>query len=725
MNPLTHPETGTAINAPEHPPLARIEREITEKLVAVLTFNHPDSSANVFDRETLTELDAHLQWVEQSPQIQGLILTSAKPAIFVAGADIQSLYDLPTGELRKFIEFGQSVFNRIEHLKIPTVAAIHGAALGGGLEVALACDWRVASLDRATSIGLPEIQLGILPAWGGSTRLPKLIGLPGALELILPSKTLTARQALKRGVVDATAQREYLLAEARNLLKRGKRKATHHPLTNNGAAANAISRITRGRLIKETRGNYPAPLLALDVICQAVTSTREESLKHEVEAAVTLAQTEAAKNLIRTFLLTQRARKLTYDTSGVKPAPIEKVAVIGAGIMGSGITQWVSSRGTPVIMQDIDAARVAAGMKSISKLYDGGVKRGVFTAVEATSRKDLIAPAAGPVPLKQVDLVIEAAVENLEIKKKIFRDLARRVPADAILATNTSALPIADLAADQDVTNPERVLGLHFFNPVHQMKLVEVVVAPRTSPQAVERALRWVKGIGKMPVVVKDSPGFLVNRILIPYLILAGHLFEEGVDPVTLDQAMLDFGMPMGPLRLLDEIGLDVGLHVCATMESALGERVRLPKILNRMVEGGDLGRKSGAGFFLYPASKSGKKPTGDPAVNPKSLARRQGPIGLTLSGGVIADLLALTMVNEAAFCLEEEVVTDPADVDFAMIMGTGWAPFRGGPLRYADHLGLAAVIKRYRHAQEHSGAVTEISERLTSMAREGRTFYS
>jgi 3-hydroxyacyl-CoA dehydrogenase/enoyl-CoA hydratase/3-hydroxybutyryl-CoA epimerase len=366
-------------------------------------------------------------------------------------------------------------------------------------------------------------------------------------------------------------------------------------------------------------------------------------------------------------------------------------AVIGAGVMGAGIAQCLSARQLRVILCDINTEQVAKGMASISKLYQEGTRRHVFTRLEARNGMDRIHPAPGEVSLRGVDIVIEAAVENLELKKKIFKDMDRVVREDTILATNTSALPVSELAAG--TRRPDRVLGLHFFNPVHRMQLVEIVAAPQTSLEALERAVRFVQQIGKLPIIVKDSPGFLVNRILMPYLLGACKLFDAGASITDIDEAMLDFGMPMGPLRLLDEVGLDVALKVANALAATCPDQV-VPGSLNRMVQSKLHGRKTGAGFYIYSKGK-------DAQPNPAIVVRGKSALISSFSGGdrrreeavSLQSRMVLLMLNEAARCLEEQIVCDPADVDFAMIMGTGFAPFRGGPLRYADSLGATKVV--------------------------------
>jgi 3-hydroxyacyl-CoA dehydrogenase/enoyl-CoA hydratase/3-hydroxybutyryl-CoA epimerase len=699
-----------ATNAPAPRNLRRMVRDDG---ICVLTLDRPGSSANIFDRRTLAELDAELDLIAGMPGLQGLILTSAKRSIFVAGADLTMLgADAAPDDVRELIDLGQAVMNRLAALPIPTAAAIHGAAVGGGCELCLACDYRVASPDRATRIGLPETQLGILPAWGGSTRLPRLVGLPRALEIILAGKTLAAKPARKCGLVDELAPAEYLVEAAARMVRGGKVRLPRHPLLNHRLVAGAIAARTRSRLLKKTRGHYPAVLKALEVVTKGLSRSLPQSLALEREAMVELARTDACHNLVRVFFLQERAKKLVVTGAGPSAAPngkkrafaepngtlrqpsvpcptpplaIARTAVIGSGVMGAGIAQWLSARQLPVILRDLNTDQVARGMAAITRIYQDGARRHAFTPLEMRQGLDRIFPAPTEVPLRHVDLVIEAAVEKLELKRAIFQRLDESAGDNTLLATNTSALPISELAAG--TRRPDRVLGLHFFNPVHRMQLVEIVAARQTSPETLQRALRFVQQIGKLPVIVKDSPGFLVNRILMPYLVEAGNLFEAGASVRDLDEAMLDFGMPMGPMCLLDEVGIDVALHVANTLAAHYRDRMVVPGVLNRMVQTGLLGRKSGRGFYLH---AKGKSPVPNPEVATKLPTQHST---LKTLPSALQRRMVLLMINEAARCLEEQIVAEPADVDFAMIMGTGFAPFRGGPLRYADNLGAAALV--------------------------------
>ncbi|HEX4083868.1 MAG TPA: 3-hydroxyacyl-CoA dehydrogenase NAD-binding domain-containing protein [Chthoniobacteraceae bacterium] len=685
-----------------------IHREILEDGVHLLTFDRPGSAANIFDAATLRELDGKLEGIEQ-----GIVFISAKPSIFIAGADLKALETLTGDALREFIELGQHVFNRIAALRVPTVAAIHGACVGGGYEMCLACQWRIATGDHTTKIGLPETQLGILPAWGGSTRLPRLIGVPGALDIILAGKTVPAKAALKRGMIDSIAPRELLLEAALEWVRKPRRRSRRWPWIDRAAAAVATP-IARRRMEAKSLGHYPALPKALGVVTQAVSDGIGNSLQRERTAVLELAATPECRALIRVFYLQERAKKLRMP--GVeKPGAIDRAAVIGAGVMGAGITQWLSSRGLRVLMRDIDPERVGAGMSRISKLYADAVKRHVLDRREARDAMDRISPTATEAPLGAVDLVIEAAVEKMDLKKRIFQRLDEVAPERTILATNTSALSISELG--NSVKRPDRVIGIHFFNPVHRMPLVEVITGGQTSAETAATALRFVQKIGKMPVLVRDSPGFLVNRILLPYLVEAGDLFEKGAPAEEVDAAMLDFGMPMGPLRLIDEVGLDVAEDVAATLAAAFPGHMHMPAILGRMLSAGMMGKKNGRGFYLHEKGRATPNPAAQkcrghtsPATPPRAVLQRR---------------MSLLMINEAARCIAEKVVTEPADADFGMIMGAGFPPFRGGPLRHADTLGAAAIVAMLREEAERSGGYFSPCELLIEMSQTNRSFYA
>jgi 3-hydroxyacyl-CoA dehydrogenase / enoyl-CoA hydratase / 3-hydroxybutyryl-CoA epimerase len=704
-----------------------IRREIGDDHICTLLFDRPDSGANIFDAATLDELNEHLDFVENDASLRGLIVASAKKSIFVAGADLKTLLQqAQAGGMRAFIAKGQQVFNRLAGLKIPTVAAIHGASAGGGYEVALACDYRVATDDPATRIGLPETTLGLIPAWGGCTRLPRVTGAEKAAEVILKGKLYSAQEALKLGLVDEIAPRDQLLDHARKKLSNGKRPspgASRPPLPGQRESRGVAG--AEGRTISNA-----APSRAQEIINRTLSISAAESLKLELEAIVELGKTESTQNLIRNFFLAEKYKK------GSSRTPSERVihaAVIGAGVMGSGIAQWLSSRGVTVILRDIAREQIDRGLANVEKIYADAVKRSLMTQQKAKEGRARICGSTAPMELRDVRFVIEAASEKLSIKKEVFRELAMEAGPKTIIATNTSALPVSELA---DVTvSPEHVIGLHFFNPVSRMKLVEVVIAKETSEETRERSLAFVRQIGKLPVIVRDRPGFLVNRVLFPYLLDAAELFEAGLDADKIDKALTQWGMPMGPLRLIDEIGLDIAVDIGNTLETAYGRRDHVSAVLLWLRDGQMLGRKTGAGFYKY----EGKTQTPNESLTQwrRGLhGEPEGPQGpnipperhrdprLRLNEEQVAHRLIFLMVNEAARCVEEKVVDSPEDADYGMILGTGFAPFRGGPLRFAEHFGLKKIVAELETLAQKEAKFSPC-EILKKHARDGTRFYA
>ena len=696
-----------------------IRRETSDDQICVLTFDRPDSGANIFDAATLDELNEQLDAVEKDASLRGLILVSAKKSIFVAGADLKTLLQgAKTDGMRESIERGQQVFNRLANLGIPTVAAIHGASAGGGYEVALACDYRVASDAPATRIGLPETTLGLIPAWGGCTRLPRLIGASDAAAVILKGKLYSAQEAFKLGLVDDVAPQDQLLDSARQMLRTEKRKMVGSSRRDERTPQRGVSTRVAGDRALECAG---------EIISKTLSISPDESLRLELEGIVDLGKTESTQNLIRNFFLAEKYKK---GTSRMASEKVVHAAVIGAGVMGSGIAQWLSSRGVTVILRDVARQQIDRGLANIEKIYADAVKRGLMPEEKAKQGRARICGSTAPMELRDVQFVIEAASEKMEIKKEVLRELAMEAGPKSIIATNTSALPVSELA---DMTvSPEHVIGLHFFNPVSRMKLVEVVIAKQTSDETRDRSLAFVRQIGKVPVIVRDSPGFLVNRVLFPYLLDAAELFESGVDAERIDRALVEWGMPMGPLRLIDEIGVDISIDIGNTLEKTYGQRDHVPTVLLWLRDQQMLGRKTGAGFYKY----EGKMQTpnesraqwrvvaggGDPGRG-ESSTKSQPASSPPATADDIALRLVLLMVNEAARCVEDGVVESPEDADYGMILGTGFAPVRGGPLRFTEHLGVSKVFEELeRLAQtEEKFSPCEI---LKKHARDGTKFY-
>jgi len=632
-----------------------------------ITFNVPALSGPVF-KELSDILDnieetQRSKWLhDEGNKIEGIIFTSSNPKIFLAGADLYSLHDIldTSSLLSEVIDIGQETYNRIEKLDVMTVAAVNGMCLGGGLELALACDHIICSNSKGTKLGLPEVTLGILPAWGGTTRLPRRIDMASALKMLLGGSPMAAKPAKKCGLVDIVTHPELLIDVACDVI-RGNVKIKNNPFSLKTVIPHfLIQQIAKSNVLKKTKGNYPSPEKIIDIV--KVNCSQQDSFQLEKENFLELCKTKEMRNLLRIFFMQEKSKKLYKD---VKLPKVRNAAVLGAGTMGAGIAQWLSSRGINTILKDIDAKFVSNGLKTISDLYVAGVHSHVFDRPEARAGLARVYPLTKDTTLKQTEIVIEAIVEKLDVKQKVLSELENQLPDGAIIATNTSALSIDDMASS--LKHPERFVGIHFFNPVHKMKLVEVVRGSKTSDDTVERAVKFVQQIGKLPVVVKDSPGFIVNRILMPYLAEAGKLYSEGGDMVTIDKEMVKWGMPMGPFRLMDEIGLDVCKHVADDLSTRLG--FESPGVLEEKIRKGNLGKKTGEGFYRYKKGKSIKKKPRKVKLDEKMK---------------YIDRLVSSMVEEAVKVLSERIVESADDIDFAMIMGTGFAPFRGGPLNYS-----------------------------------------
>jgi len=646
-------------------------KEVDAEGICWLTFDTPDSVANVWDFDTLDELDCHIEDLHHDSSVRALVIRSAKERIFIAGVDLHAVQTLSHGRMKELLALGQDVFTHLESLRVPKVAAIHGACLGGGFEMALACDWRIASDSELSRIGLPETQLGLIPGWGGCTRLPRLIGMPRALDLIVRGKTMKGREAKRAGLIHEVVPREHLDALARRFATR-KTGARHHAFhfTHLWPLPQLLRIKAKATLFAKfpwMKSEPAAPVVAVDVVTRGVCRSRDKSLALEQEAIAALAGSPVSRSIIHAFLRKETASRKTPATlAGVTARPVVNAAVIGAGVMGSGIAYALAAKGARVVLTDSSPEQVALGLGRIEGFLSEGIKRRALSRKEAREVRDRISPTHEGVPLQRMDLVIEAIIEEMEVKKRLFADLAARTDSRTILATNTSALSVAEMAAA--VPHPERVLGLHFFNPAHLMPLVEVVTHGGTSPEAAATAVRFVQGIGKTPVLVKDSPGFVVNRILMPYLMEAVSLAETMHDPWLIDDAMTGFGMPMGPLRLLDEVGFDVALHVAATMNRAFPDRLPSSPLLATLVSAGMLGRKNKRGFYLHNAPV--------PAPNPAILKHLKPAFREPDCATLVARLTGL-MRAEAQRCLDEHVAASAPDIELAMLLGTGFPPFR------------------------------------------------
>jgi 3-hydroxyacyl-CoA dehydrogenase / enoyl-CoA hydratase / 3-hydroxybutyryl-CoA epimerase len=649
--------------------------------IAWLTLDKPGTSANVLSSSVLIELDGLLASLEKDLP-HAVVVISAKKSGFVAGADIREFTGISDADSGyRLIHAGQQVLNRLAALPCPTVAAIHGFALGGGLELALACRHRVAVGDERLSLGLPEVQLGIHPGFGGTVRSVQLIGVRAAMELMLTGRPVRADKALRLGLVDVLTSEAELHATARALALQG-RAARHAPFIERLLSAAPLRPLVRRSLIAQVarrapREHYPAPYAIIDLWAR-FAARGAPALEAEARSIAHLFTTPTSRNLVRVFLLQDRLK----SAGGRSSTEIRHVHLVGAGVMGGDIAAWAALRGFTVTLEDRALEYIEPALKRAGELFD---KRLRDPAKNAAARERLRADVAGA-GVAAADVVIEAIFENLAAKQDLYARLEPRMKPGALLATNTSSLMLEPLAAR--LARPEGLVGLHFFNPVAQMPLIEIVHAVRTDPAAVQTATAFARRLDKLPVPCRSAPGFMVNRVLTPYLNEAMYAAEEGVPLAAIDRAAVRFGMPMGPIELADVVGLDVGAHVGEIIAQELGRPPpQLPR-LAALLAAKKLGRKSGEGFYVW---KEGKpvKPEGDRGAVPEDLT----------------DRLILVLVNECVACLREQVVEDADLVDAAVLFGTGFAPFRGGPLSYARARGTRAIVARLQELAARHGA--------------------
>jgi 3-hydroxyacyl-CoA dehydrogenase/enoyl-CoA hydratase/3-hydroxybutyryl-CoA epimerase len=621
---------------------------------------------------------------------------------------------------------------KLEQLPFPTIASIHGACLGGGLELALACTYRIATDHPKTQIGLPEVSLGIIPGWGGTQRAPRLMGLTEGLNLVVSGKPIKAQKAWKLHLVDSLMAWEFKEEKTlefvnfcltdkgrKEILNRRKPTGLKYWLLEaNPLGRTIIFDQAKKQILSKTKGFYPAPLVAWQVIKDSYGLPLEEGLKIESKGILDNMKnaSDISKNLIDLFFTSEALKKETWVSPEIKPGKINSTAVLGAGVMGSGITWLLSQNDYSVRMKDVDFQAIGKGLGAISEIYHKAVKDKRLKKYEAELKFQHISGTVDYTGFQHVDLVIEAAVENRDLKNQIFLELETHIPSETIVATNTSSLGVSEMS--KVFKHPERFIGMHFFNPVPRMPLVEVVPGPQTSPQTVATAVDFCKKLNKTPIVVGDCLGFLVNRI---FAIGANELillFEEGVDREKIDKLMLGFGYPMGPFTLADEVGIDVMAKVNKIFESSYGERMKGPKLLQEMYEKKWWGKKVNKGFYLYDGSK--------PCFNPEVLNLLGKPVSATTTASEIemSDRVMLGMINEAARCLEEKIISRPDYLDMALILGTGFPPFRGGLLKYADKLGINYVGDHLKKFEQKYGVRFAPCDLVLDMISKNRSFY-
>ena len=697
--------------------------------VAVVTFDLPDEPVNKFTHAVREEFAALMERLEGDPGIAAVVLLSGKRDVFIAGADIDELLAIHTpGDAERLSAEGQAMLDRLERGK-PVVAAIDGACLGGGLEAALACAWRIATENPKTILALPEVQLGLIPGAGGTQRLPRTVGLRAALDMILTGKNVRAKKALQIGLVDELVHpaivRDVALRRARELgdgtrkrsAGRRGRDAGSLLLDDNAIGRSVVFRQAREQTMKKTRGHYPAPLAAIEAIAAGYQGGMERGLREEARLFGEMTATEVSKELIYLFFASSALKKDTgVANAAAVAAPVAKIGVLGAGFMGAGIAALAAQEGTVVRLKDADAARVGKGLASVRELLKERLTRKQITRQQFDDRLSLVSGTTDYSGFGNADLVIEAVFEDLGVKHTVLREVEQVAPADVIFATNTSTIPIARIA--QASARPDRVLGMHFFSPVHKMPLLEVIVTDRTSDDVTATAVAYGKKLGKTVIVVNDGPGFYANRILSPYVNEAGKLLDEGVAIDAIDKALVAFGFPVGPITLIDEVGIDIAAKSGNIVADAFGDRMVPSQSLQRVISAGRLGRKGKQGFYLYDAN--GKKGEVDQTVYdllPTGTQRAE------VSAEEIQRRCVLAMVNEAVRCLEEGILRSSRDGDVGAVFGIGFPPFRGGPFRYIDSLGAGEVVRQLEELDGRFPPRFQPAELLLDMARSGGKF--
>ena len=724
----------TATTAPRHAEVTRKSGAMTidvEDGVAIITMDLPNEPVNKLNRAVKDDFIELIRRLDGDTSIQAAVLISGKPDTFIAGADIEEFLEVRTSDDAERLSLdGQSLLDRLEQLRTPVVAAIHGACMGGGLETAMACAWRIGTDHPKTVLALPEVMLGLIPGAGGTQRLPALVGLRNALDMILTGRNVRAKKALQMGLLDEMVHpsilRDVAVKRAREL-GRGEKKRSHGrkqltladlALERNPAGRAIVFRQAREKVRKQTQGHYPAPPSAIDAVAAGYSLGREGGLGEEARLFAQMAVTPQSRELIFLFFATTSLKK---DSGVSGPAPpakeVHRLGVLGTGFMGAGIAAVSAMQGIAVRFKDVDHTRVAKGLKSVYDVLADRLRKRQVTRTQFDDQMALVGGSVDYTGFKTVDVTIEAVFEDLALKHRVLREAEAELPARALYASNTSSIPIARIA--EASKRPERVLGMHFFSPVHKMPLLEIIVTPITAPEATVTAVALGKRLGKHVIVVNDGPGFYTTRILAAYMNEAGRLLDEGAPVEAVDRALLEFGFPVGPITLLDEVGIDVGGKIAGVLADAFGERFASSESMQRVIAAGRTGRKGGQGFYTY--GKDGKKGGVDQSVYeflPTGTARAD------VHPEEIQDRTVLAMVNEAVRCLEEGVLRSPRDGDVGAVFGLGFPPFRGGPFRYVDNESAEMIIRRLEQLNARFAPRFETAGLLVEMAERRRRFY-
>ncbi len=701
---------------------------------AILWMDVPGEAMNTLKADFAPELDARLDEIAADASIKALVVASKKKDCFIAGADVEMLAAVKSAsEAELLSRQGQRSVDRFEKFPKPCVAAIDGVALGGGLEVALACHARIVSNSDKTKLGLPEAMLGLLPGAGGTQRLPRQIGVQAALDMMLAGKQIDARKAKKLGLVDDVVQPSILIetavAEALRRASGGAPKPKKKKLdrdailtfalTKNPVGRKVLFEQARKQLHKQTRGLYPAQDKIIDVVRIGLEEGFEEGLDAEARAFGELVMSPESDSLRSLFFgITALKKDSGVDDPAVEPRPVHKVGMLGAGLMGAGIAYVSASlAGTKVRLKDKDEKGLRAGLKYVRDIVDGRVKRKAISPAEADELMATITATTDYSGFADAEVVIEAVFEDLSLKQRMVRDVEAAGKPDVIFASNTSSLPIGAIA--EASKHPETVIGMHYFSPVHKMPLLEIVVTDETAPWVTATCVELGKKQGKHVIVVKDGAGFYTTRVLAPMLTEAAEILAEGAPIEVIDKAMLDWGFPVGPMKLTDEVGIDVGAKVGTILFEAFGERFAAPRVMEKIYADGRKGRKNEKGFYLYGGESKGKAP--DPSIY-ELTGVKPDPFAVPVSD--IQWRCALRFVNEAAHCFGEGILRSARDGDMGAVFGLGWPPFRGGPFRFVDRVGAKEIVRRLEELEAKHGARFAPAPALVQMAKDGTTFH-
>jgi len=705
--------------------------------VAILWMDDPDDTVNTLKRELVEEIGPILAAIEDSSDLEVVVLASGKPDSFIAGANLDMLKKTETAQAaRALSQLAQQLTNRLADLRPKTVAALHGVCLGGGLELALALNYRVASLDPRTRIGLPEVQLGLLPGGGGTQRLPALVGTEAALDLLLTGRQLSAQRALRIGLVDEVVPKEILIEAAIQLAK-ARQQAPSTPtetfrkylsfkalrefaLAKNGVGRRLLFQQAQKQTLRKTRGNYPAAARILEVVKLGLADGSEAGLAEEARAFGELVVSPESRQLINIFFASGELKK-DRGISGqqVTPRAIEKIGVLGAGLMGAGISYaTITKAETPVRLKDKDDPGLGHGLAHVHRLLDQVVKKRMMTPLQGAQTLAKLSGTIDYSGFANVDLVVEAVFESLDLKQQMVRDIEAITGESTIFASNTSAIPIKDIAAVSK--RPETIIGMHYFSPVEKMPLLEIIATDATAPWVIATCVEFGKRQGKTVIVVNDGAGFYTSRILGPYMNEAIHLLTEGVAADRIDDALKDFGFPIGPMTLLDEVGMDVGHKVAQTLSAAFGERMSPPAGIEKLIENERYGKKNRRGLYIYGDDKRKAKKV-DESVYALLNIEPTNP----LADSEISERCALQMINEAAYCLGEEILRSPRDGDIGAVFGLGFPPFRGGPFRYLEQRGIGAVTARLQQLADQHGPRFDPAPLLVEKTKENGRFYA